>query len=217
MWSWFTFYLIIHILAVILASGPNFAFPFMGAMLEKHPKAALYMAEVTDVIERRLILPLAVVVPLAGTGLIYTAHVDLWHSEWMLISIVLYAAAFCFALFVQLRNGTRMVKLLKPLPPGPPPEGATGPPPDRRVGEAAPDRGDVPRREHHRDHHPHDLAAGRRLQLSGGFVSRIVASSAAATRQGTALTANAAAKPNASAVAPATSGPRTNPRSPTKR
>jgi Predicted integral membrane protein (DUF2269) len=130
MWSWFTFYLIVHILGVIIAFGPSFAFPFMGAMLEKHPEAALYMAEVTDVIERRMVLPVAVIVPLAGTGMIYTAHIDLWHSEWLLISIVLYAAAFFFALFVQLRNGTRLVHLLRSMPPGPPPEGATGPPPE---------------------------------------------------------------------------------------
>jgi hypothetical protein len=130
MWSWFTFYLIVHILGVIIAFGPNFAFPFMGAMLEQHPEAALYMAEVTDVIERRMVLPVAVIVPLAGTGMIYTAHIDLWHSEWLLISIVLYAAAFFFAIFVQLRNGTRMVHLLRSMPPGPPPEGATGPPPE---------------------------------------------------------------------------------------
>ncbi|MFL5797853.1 MAG: DUF2269 family protein [Actinomycetota bacterium] len=130
MWSWFTFYLIVHILGVIIAFGPNFAFPFMGALLEKHPEAALYMAEVIEVVERRMVLPLAVVVALAGTGLIFTAHVDLWHSEWLLISIVLYAAAFFFALFVQLRTGAQMVRLLQQMPAGPPPEGATGPPPE---------------------------------------------------------------------------------------
>lgn len=130
MWSWFTFYLIVHILGVIIAFGPDFAFPFMAALVEKHPQAALYASEAMDLITRRLTLPLAVVIPLAGTGLIYTAHVDLWHSEWLLISIVLYIAAFFFALLVQLRNGARMVHLLRSMPPGPPPEGATGPPPE---------------------------------------------------------------------------------------
>ncbi len=62
--------------------------------------------------------------------MIYTAHVDLWHSEWLLASIVLYASTFFFAVFVQLRNGTRMLQLLRSMPPGPPPEGATGPPPE---------------------------------------------------------------------------------------
>jgi hypothetical protein len=130
MWSWFTFYLIAHILAVIIAFGPDFAFPFMGAFLEKHPQSALYATEVIEIIARRLTIPLAVVIPLAGTGLIYTAHVDLWHSEWLLASIVLYMAAFFFAVFVQLKNGTRMLQLLRSMPPGPPPEGATGPPPE---------------------------------------------------------------------------------------
>ena len=130
MWSWFTFYLIVHILGVIIGFGPDFAFPFLGALVEKHPQAALYSAEAMELITRRLTLPLAVVIPLAGTGLIYTAHIDLWHSEWLLISIVLYAAAFFFSLFVQLKNGARMVHLLRSMPPGPPPEGATGPPPE---------------------------------------------------------------------------------------
>jgi hypothetical protein len=44
------------------------------------------------------------------------------------VSIVLYMGAFFFAVFVQLKNSTRMVDLLAAMPPGPPPEGATPPP-----------------------------------------------------------------------------------------
>jgi hypothetical protein len=123
MWSWFTFYLIVHILGIIIAFGPDFAFPFMGALLEKHPESALYFTEVTEFITRRLTLPIAVIIPLAGTGMIYTAHLDLWHSEWLVAPIALYIAAFFFALFVQLRNGTRMLHLLRSMPPGPRPRG----------------------------------------------------------------------------------------------
>ena len=49
-------------------------------------------------------------------------------SEW-LISIVLFAFAYVFSLFVQMPNARRLLRLLRSMPPGPPPEGA-GPPPE---------------------------------------------------------------------------------------
>jgi hypothetical protein len=133
--GWFIFFLTVHILAVIVAFGPTFAFPMIGAMSAKHPESALILTEVTEVIEKRMTIPLAIVVPLAGTGLIYTGHVDLWHSEWLIAAIVIYAAAFFFAVLVQAPTGSKLIQTMKSMPPppagGPPPgEGApAGPPP----------------------------------------------------------------------------------------
>ena len=127
--GWFIFFLTTHILAVIVAFGPTFAFPLIGGMAGKHPQYSAILTEVIDTIERRMTIPLAVVVPFLGLGLIYTGHFSLWKSEWLVISIVLYIVAFSFAIFVQNRNSAALVRALRDIPPGPPPPGATGPPP----------------------------------------------------------------------------------------
>ena len=127
--GWFIFFLTTHILAVIVAFGPTFAFPLIGGMAGKHPQHSAILTEVIDTIERRMTIPLAVVVPFLGLGLIYTGHFSLWKSEWLVISIVLYIVAFSFAIFVQNRNSAALVRTLRDIPPGPPPPGATGPPP----------------------------------------------------------------------------------------
>jgi uncharacterized membrane protein len=129
--GWFIFFLTLHILFVVVAFGPTFAFPLIGGMVGKHPQYAAILTEVIDMIERRMTIPLAVIVPLLGVGLIYTApgNIDLWKSEWLIISIVLYMVAFFFAVFVQTQSSAALVRSLQEMPPGPPPEGATGPPP----------------------------------------------------------------------------------------
>jgi Predicted integral membrane protein (DUF2269) len=129
MWSSFTLFLILHILAVIVAFGPTFAFPLLGSMIAKNPPWALPLSEAMEQIELKITLPVAVLVPLLGTVLIYRHHWDLWRSEWLVIAIVLYIIAFSFAFFVQRPNAAKMVHALREMPPGPPPEGATGPPP----------------------------------------------------------------------------------------
>ena len=128
-WSWFTFWLLGHILLVIVAFGPTFTFPGVAAMARKDPAHAIAYSKVIHFVEQRMTIPLAVLVPLFGVGLIYTApgHIDLWKSEWLVISIVLYIAAFFFAVFVQLPNSTRMVDMLAGMPPGPPPPDAVPP------------------------------------------------------------------------------------------
>ena len=88
--GWFHFYLVVHILGVLLAFGPTFAYPFFGMLVQKYPQAATYFVEGTEVIAKRLTLPLGVVVALTGVGMIYTAHIPLWHSKWLIASIVLY-------------------------------------------------------------------------------------------------------------------------------
>jgi hypothetical protein len=129
-WTWFHFWLYLHIVAVIVAFGPTFVYPLLGRYAAKHPEHGLAVAHISELIERRLIIPVAVVVPFLGLALIYTGHFDLWKSEWLVISISLYVIAFFFAVLVQARNGARLVKIASSMPPGPPPPGATGPPPE---------------------------------------------------------------------------------------
>ncbi len=126
--TWFHLWLILHVTAVIVAFGPDFAFPLIARQIQKHPEHAVFGTEIIHVIEERLTLPLSVAVPLLGTALIYTGHFNLWKSEWLIIAIVVYIVTFFFAMFVQLPNTSKMIRLLQSMPPGPPPPGATPPP-----------------------------------------------------------------------------------------
>src|SRR3954451_11839837 len=130
MWSWFTFFLIGHILSVLVAFGPVFAFPLIAAQSQKDPVHGRFGAEIIDLIERKITLRIAWVVAVFGIGLIFTAHVDFFSSPWILIAVVLYIAAYAFAGFVQAKNSARMVELLKGMPAGPPPR---GPPPPAEI------------------------------------------------------------------------------------
>ncbi len=146
--DWFHFWLILHILAVTVAFGPTFAFGLIAALGQKNVQHAGFAIEVIYTIERKMTIPLAVVVPFLGLALIYSAHFNLWKSEWLLISIVLYMIAFFFAVFVQNKTGGRLVQLMKSMPPGPPPPGAEPP--------------------------AEVMALGKRLQVGGMFLASMV-------------------------------------------
>ena len=105
---------------MIVAFGPTFAFPGIAAMARKDPAHAVAYTRVIDFIEHRMTIPLAVLVPLFGTGLIYTGHIDLWKSGWLVGSIVIFFFAFFFALLVQSKNSKKMLHMLEQMPPGAP-------------------------------------------------------------------------------------------------
>ncbi len=121
-WSWYSFWLFVHILLVIAAFGPTFAFPLIGVLGQRHPRHVELAVEVTEFISRRLTLPLAALVPFAGLALIYTGKHQLWQSEWLIISIVLFTLLFFYALFVQLPTGAKLLRAIQTVPP--PPSGA---------------------------------------------------------------------------------------------
>ena len=87
-------------------------------------------------------------IPFLGLVMIYQHHWDLWRSEWLVLAIVLFTIAFFFGLLVQHPNATRLVSLLRQMPPDPPPEGAAPP--------------------------PEIVALTRRLQLGGTFLSLMI-------------------------------------------
>jgi hypothetical protein len=144
---WFHLWLILHIMAVVAAFGPTFAFGLIAALGQKKPQHAAFAVEVMDTIQRRMTIPVAVAVPILGTLLIYTGHFDLWKSEWLLIAIGLYIVLFGFAVFVQNPNSARMLQLLS----APPPPGTAGPPPEV-------------------------AALGKKLQMGGAFLGVLILS-----------------------------------------
>jgi uncharacterized membrane protein len=124
--SWRDFWLFLHIMSAIVAFGPTFAFPFLGAMSAKEPQHGNFVARATELIARRLIVPFSLMMLVTGVILIFVGGWDLLDNAWLLIAIVLYAIAFVFSVAVQSRNGVRLIELTRE----PPPPGASGPPPE---------------------------------------------------------------------------------------
>jgi uncharacterized membrane protein len=124
--------LFLHVLGAIVAFGPSFAMPIIGAMGGKEPMHANFATRVTLQIEERIIVPLAIVQAITGIGLIWFAGIDLIASHWLLLGIVLYVIALGFAIAVQTKSVERVIELTTP-PSMAPSEGPgaapAGPPP----------------------------------------------------------------------------------------
>jgi hypothetical protein len=121
----FPWLLFLHVLAAIVAFGPTFGFPIIGAMGGKEREHANFATRVSLVLSRRLVLPLALTMPVTGAGMILVASIDLASRAywWLGIAIVLYAIAIAVALTINVPTAARIVELTA----GPPPAGG-GPP-----------------------------------------------------------------------------------------
>ncbi len=126
--SLFQLLLLLHVLGAIVAFGPTFAFPIIGAMGGKEPQHANFATRVSYTIGDRLVGPLALVQGVTGVGLILVGNRNLMARDnwWLDIAIVLYLVALAFSIFVQSRNVTRIIEMTS----APPPPGASGPPPE---------------------------------------------------------------------------------------
>ncbi len=122
----FQLLLFLHVMGAIIVFGPSFAFPLIAAQARKAPQHGHFAAIVTDVIERKVIIPGAIVQGITGVGLIIVTGVSLGSpaTRWLDIAIVLYVIAVLFAVFVQKPAAERMVELTRtpPGPEGPSPE-----------------------------------------------------------------------------------------------
>lgn len=123
----------LHVLTAIVAFGPTFAFSVYGAQSGKEPQHANFMARANLRVSERVVLPLALTMPVTGLLLIWAAGIDLTKARWLLLAIVLYVIALTFSWFVQRPATQRLIALTTAPPPGasaPPPPGASGPPPE---------------------------------------------------------------------------------------
>jgi uncharacterized membrane protein len=129
--NWTLFWLFLHMAGMIIAFGPSFAFPIIGAQLKKNPQFAHFAAVVIQKVEHGLIIPVALTLAVSGTGLIISTGRNLTRSPWLGVGIILYVIALSIAFFVL---GPTIDKLVEATaggpPPGGPPAGApAGPPP----------------------------------------------------------------------------------------
>jgi len=116
--------LFLHVMGAIITFGPTFIFPIIASQAQKSPPNGPFAAALSEVIERRVVIPGAVVQGITGVLLILILGVNPLTDapwRWLLPAIVLYVIAILFAIFVQARNAEKMVELTANMPPGPPP------------------------------------------------------------------------------------------------
>jgi len=136
--SWFKLWLLLHIAAAIIAFGPTFVFPLIGAASKKNPMHGGFGLLVSEIIELRLVIPFALTMPVSGLGLAYTAQVDWGHNPWLIAGLALYVVAMFIALVLQAPVVRKLVHMTMHAPAGaasaPMPAGpgaaAAGPPPE---------------------------------------------------------------------------------------
>ncbi len=129
----FQLFLFLHVMGAIAVFGPTFVFPIIANQVQKAPQHGHFGAVLGEFIERRLVLPGAVVQGITGVALILISGRDLTvaANRWLVAAIILYLIAIGFAAMVQAKNAEKMVELTSHMPPGPPPAGApAGPPPE---------------------------------------------------------------------------------------
>ena len=126
---WIAIFLFLHVMGAIIAFGPTFSFPIIGAMGGKEPQHANFATRVTETIVEQRVIPLAVLQFITGIALIWLTGINPFATLWLLVGIVLFVIVFSFNLFV----GGPAVKKVIELTSAPPPPGASGPPPELRA------------------------------------------------------------------------------------
>ena len=115
-------FLFLHVMGAIVVFGPTFIFPIIASQAQKSPQNGAFAAALSELIERRIVIPGAIVQGITGVALILILGVNPLTDpayHWLIPGIVLYLIAVLFAIFVQARNAEHMVELTKDLQ-GPP-------------------------------------------------------------------------------------------------
>lgn len=119
--------LFLHVLAAIIAIGPNFAFSTIRALGRGEPQHVNFGTRVSHAISMRLVYPIGLVIPATGIAMILILGLDLTARAfwWLDAAIVLYSGVYLCSFFVQRRIIERIIEMTA----APPPPGAGGPPP----------------------------------------------------------------------------------------
>ena len=124
----FPWLLFLHILGAIIAFGPSFSMPIIGAMGAREREHSNFALRVSAQLSKVQIAPLAVFQGITGAGLIIAGNIDLFARGWLLVAIVLYLIAIGYAFMVQTPTARKVIEMTStPPPPG---AGAGGPPPE---------------------------------------------------------------------------------------
>lgn len=124
----FPYLLFLHVLGAIVAFGPTFAFPFIGAMAGGEPQHANFATRVSHTLSDKLVYPIGITLPITGVALILVRGINpldrpFW---WLALAIVLYVIAYGYSYFFQSKLVARVIEITST----PPPPGVSGPPPE---------------------------------------------------------------------------------------
>lgn len=106
--------LFLHVLGAIVAFGPTFTFSLIASLSRQYPQHGPFGIQLSALISKRLVLPMAVVQGLTGLGLVIAVPYDILAIHWLTLGIVLYLIDLAFAFWVQLPAVERMVAITKP-------------------------------------------------------------------------------------------------------
>jgi uncharacterized membrane protein len=104
-------FLTIHILTAIVAFGPTFIFSIIARMAAREPQHGLFALRLTDRIERMVVIPAALLMPVSGLLLVWSEGINLATTHWLVLAIGLYIVAITYAILVQVRTIDRMIEL----------------------------------------------------------------------------------------------------------
>ncbi len=112
--------LFLHVLAAIVAVGPNFAYSTIRAMGSQQPQHANFGTRVSHAISDRLVYPVGLVIPATGLAMIWVLGLDLTNRAfwWLDAAIVIYTAVYVYSFFVQRRIVGEIIAMTS-APPGP--------------------------------------------------------------------------------------------------
>lgn len=131
--------LFLHVIAAIVAFGPTFAFPIIAKLGQQNPQHGLFAVELSERIETRMTIPLALTMPVTGVAMILVTGISPFTNFWLGTAIILYTIAILYAWFIQVPAVREMAGLLRQMsaaPGGSPagaPAGAPAGPPSRLV------------------------------------------------------------------------------------
>jgi uncharacterized membrane protein len=125
---WFLF---LHVLGAIVAFGPTFSFPIIGAMGAADRSHANFATRVSHAISTKRVVPVALTLPVTGIGLIWSAGINVFSrdSRWLALGILLYLVLFTFSVTVQIPTSRRIIEMTSGPPPQTPPGSPPGGPP----------------------------------------------------------------------------------------
>jgi uncharacterized membrane protein len=114
-------FLFLHVVGALVAFGPTFAFPIIGALAAKEPQHRPFVARLNLRILTILVVPFALSMAVTGGLLIWSAEWPIGETRWLEIAIAVYVVAILLSLFVSLPNSRRIAEMVSAPPPGGPP------------------------------------------------------------------------------------------------
>jgi hypothetical protein len=123
--------LLLHVAGAIVAFGPTFTFPFLGALAGAEPQHTNFALRFQTRIVRTLVEPLAILQAITGVLLIWRVGFNVFATYWLLIGIALYLVALYISFFIAAPTLRALVAATSSPPPAPPAgsPAPAGPPP----------------------------------------------------------------------------------------